>query len=439
MSRLTKLLSAIIGAAMCLSVMGIAAGCDNNTAPEGSVSINFWYDCGLDSQPVYRELVKTYNDTQGIQDGVYVVGTRKTGISISARTQLTGGTPPNVIMISDRVFRAYARDGLFLNLDEFYETAPGAYTKDTIPENMTSRFRISVGTGGAKTVVGAGETLLGVPFGCVPAVLFYNVSYFNGQGIHIISVPEEELDAYNKAHRTNFAPHGYAEYAPGFLTGDAASLSASANLADQQVVKVFNNAIPTNWEEFRNLCKYFTKEYNAASPTARAYGNEWWFANGSSGGGRMICVDEVKWIETDSGGEKLDVLYVNGPTITVQPRFDSLAEYVNIAQSGKVSLVAGELEEDSLPEYLTDGLLSYNTSVSQNFLNKFVRETVFKGEATFEIVFEDAAEIRGFMVYGSKFADRYFTGVYDVEITVTEYRKNLLHRGTSRRQKLRHL
>mgnify|MGYP001850861522 CR=1 FL=1 len=296
MKRLEKFAAILLGTLLTGSMAFGFAGCNDNDVPEGSTSITFWYDCGLETQSVYRELVQTYNDTQGAEDGVYVVGSRKTGISSGARTQLTGGTPPNVTFISDTVFKSYALDGLFLDLTDYYETDAGDYTEDTIPDNMTDRFRMTVGTDGNKTVVGEGETLYGVPFGSDPLVLYYNVDYFEGQGIHIISVPEEELDAYNAEHGTNFAPHGYAEYASGYLTGDASSLSASENLAGEQVVKVFNNAIPTNWEEFRYLCKYFTSAYNGdSSPTARAYGNEWWFAYSWSVGSDCIGWDGEKY------------------------------------------------------------------------------------------------------------------------------------------------
>lgn len=142
--------------------------------------------------------------------------------------------------------------------------------------------------------------------------------------------------------------------------------------------------------------------------------------NGTINGGRMICVDELKWVEMEKDGEKLDVLYANGPTITVQPRFDSEAEYVNIATEGSVSLVSGKLAIGSSVDSLNDGLLSYNLSVSQDFLDQYVNETTSVGEATYEISFEIAREVRGFMVYGSKYVDKYFGGIYNVEITVIE-------------------
>ncbi len=142
--------------------------------------------------------------------------------------------------------------------------------------------------------------------------------------------------------------------------------------------------------------------------------------NGTIDGGRGICVDEVKWVETEKDGEKLDVLYVNGPTITVQPRFDPEAEYVNIAGEGSVSLVSGTLADGSSEACLIDGLLSYNTTISQEFLDAHVRETTITEDATFEVAFPEAREVRGFLVYGSKYTDGYFASVKNVEIVVEE-------------------
>lgn len=142
---------------------------------------------------------------------------------------------------------------------------------------------------------------------------------------------------------------------------------------------------------------------------------------GSIDGGRGICVDELKWVETEGeNGEKLDVLYANGPTVTVQPRFDAEAEYTNIAEEGTVSLVSGTPEDGSSAEFLNDGLLSYNVSVDQAFLDEHVKEAVTTTNATYEIVFDGAREIRGFMVYGSKYTDRYFAAVRDIELVAEE-------------------
>lgn len=336
--------------AMCCLAIGCSAfvGCgENSGAPDGATEITFWYDSGIQTQPVYRELIKKYNDTQGKTDGVYVVGSRKSGISTSGRTEITGGDTPNVTMISDKVFKEYARDSLFLDLSEYYATTPGSYSEASIPSNTTDRFKITVGANGEKTRVGNGEKLLGLPFGSIPSVLFYNKDHFNKQGIHIISVPEEELDAYNKSHGTNFAPHGYAEYKAGYLTGDAANYTTSKNIAGNDVVKVFNNAIPTNWEEFRNLSKYFTQEYNRSSSTKYGYVNENWFSHGWSVGGDCVGYDGEKYNFTLADDQ---ANYLATTDVTVNGRAYTAGQTIRYEDKVNDNNIASYVENGSLYE-----------------------------------------------------------------------------------------
>lgn len=384
MKRVKRILATACCLMMCCSTL---VGCAGEKIPEGATQITFWYDCGLQTQSVYRELIQKYNETQGITDGVYVVGSRKTGISTSARTQITGGDPPNAIMISDTVFKAYARDDLFLDMSDYYAEMPGCYSEESIPSNMTDRFKITVGSNGGKTQVGDGEKLLGIPFGSDPCILYYNKELFKGQGIHIISVPEEELDAYNDSHGTNFAPHGYAEYKVGYLTGDAASYTQSKSIAGNDVVKVFNNAIPANWEEFRNLNKYFTKEYNASSPTKRGYGNEWWFAHGWSVGGDCIGWDGEKYNFTiaDETANYLATksVTVNGHAYT----------------AGQTIRYEDKINDSNVSSYVNDGSL-YELPSQKDALMEFLRLT-----GTMNTVID--GDIKG---YGLGYPDEYYRG-----------------------------
>lgn len=363
MKAMMRFMSLALCLVMCLSALTLVS-CDDDNVPEGAVTINFWYDCGLATQSVYRELIQKYNETQGITDGVYVVGSKKTGIATSARTQITGGNPPSVIMISDTVFKAYARDDLFLDLSSYLTNDAGSYDESNIPSNMLDRFKITVGGSGENTYVGNGENLLGVPFASDPSVLYYNVNYFTQQGIHIISVPEDELDAYNKKHGTNFAAHGYAEYATGYLTGDAASLSASSSLSGKQVVKVFNNAISMNWEELRVLSKYFTKQYNSSSPTDRGFATEWWFAHGWSVGGDCIGYDGDKYNFTlaDDSDNYL-VTAANG--ITINGRTYSAGDTIRYED---------KVNDSNIDKYVSEGSL-YKLPSQKDALIEFLRLT----------------------------------------------------------------
>lgn len=137
--------------------------------------------------------------------------------------------------------------------------------------------------------------------------------------------------------------------------------------------------------------------------------------------GRCIAVDEVKWVTiTDINGEPLEVMYVNGPTSTVQPAIAEGLEYGNIAEEATISVVSGKLADGSSTDSMNDGLLSFNVNFNQEFLNKYVRETLVTEETTFEISFGDYKTLRGFMVYNSKLTDTVFFKLKNIEFVSEE-------------------
>lgn len=137
--------------------------------------------------------------------------------------------------------------------------------------------------------------------------------------------------------------------------------------------------------------------------------------------GRCTAVDEVKWVTiTDINGNELEVMYVNGPTITVQPAIAEGAEYTNIAEEGTVSVLSGALADGSSAASMNDGLLSYNLNVDQEFLDTYVKETQITQETTFEVAFDDYKTIRGFMVYNSKHVDNVFMKIKNIEFVSEE-------------------
>lgn len=137
--------------------------------------------------------------------------------------------------------------------------------------------------------------------------------------------------------------------------------------------------------------------------------------------GRVLAIDEIKWVTIqDKNGNDLDVMYVNGPTVTVQPTIRTDAEYRDISEKGTVSLVNGEIASDSSLDYLNDGLLSYNLNFNQEFLNKYVKETEITTTTTFEMTFAQTENVRGIMIYNSKYQDKIFRSIKDMEFLTEE-------------------
>ena len=118
------------------------------------------------------------------------------------------------------------------------------------------------------------------------------------------------------------------------------------------------------------------------------------------GSARAVAIDRVKMMKNEKGD---DVLYVNGPSWSLQPRPALYADYVNIAPDAKVTATKG-----TNPEALTDGLLSlYKTS--------FVKEFETEKTTTITLDFGDYRDITGLMIYNSKLYEKAFPEVTRVE------------------------
>ena len=125
---------------------------------------------------------------------------------------------------------------------------------------------------------------------------------------------------------------------------------------------------------------------------------------------RNMAIDEVVWVTTeDENGNELDVMYVNGPTVSEQPALEGApgVEYTNIADEAEVS-VSGALADGSSSSFLNDGLLSIYRNASYGFVSEYVKESEITGTTSFEFSFETARTVRAVMVYNSKMFENAF-------------------------------
>ncbi len=241
-------------------------------------------------QDSYKLLVETYNNGQGVTDGVYVQLRSNSGDISGLDSGLRANYQYDVVELDDDQFKTLALQGknYFVTLDQFMtDEAKARLSWDDIPESLTNRYRMNTTPDAEdrKYLAGEGADLLALPNGSTPHVLFYNKSILEKCGINIISVPESELEAYNAANGTKLAAHGYAEY----KEAPFADAKSSRNELNQFVYKVFNDAIAMNWEELRILSRSFQTQYDYKN----GYMSEWWFNYGFSIGGDCIGWDDT--------------------------------------------------------------------------------------------------------------------------------------------------
>lgn len=122
--------------------------------------------------------------------------------------------------------------------------------------------------------------------------------------------------------------------------------------------------------------------------------------------GRGICVDEVKFIENQSGQK---VMIANGPTYSPMPKIGPDAEYSNIAPQAEIK--AFNKEKGSDAGALNDGLLSVTT------FHDLVSECSFKkGKTEITLNFSDYRAIRAIMIFNSKYLDTAFDKIDRIEL-----------------------
>ena len=290
-SRFVKVLALMLVLTMLAGFAGCTGGGEEAPSEAGGRTVIYYAASYVTAQvqDAYKEMVKTYNETQGVIDGIYVQMRDNPGAIAGLESALRNNYQYDVVQLNDDEYKHLVQQNgkFFVTLDDYLtDEAKTAMDWSGIPQSLIDRFRMNTAPSeGGKFLAGTGASLLALPNGSNAQVLFYNKQILNKASINIISVPESELEAYNTANGTSLAPHGYAEYKDAPFT-DAKS---SRNEKGEFIYKVFNECIPMNWDEQRLLARAFRQQYDYE------YGHmsEWWFYMGFSVGGDCIGWDEA--------------------------------------------------------------------------------------------------------------------------------------------------
>ena len=240
-------------------------------------------------QAAYKEMVETYNNGQGITDGVYVQMRETSGAVSGLESALRNNYQYDVLELRDDEFKTLAMQGgnFFVPLDDYMtDDVKASMQWDQISIPLINRFRMNTTPSeGGKFLAGEGASLLALPIGNNPHLLYYNKTILESSGVNIISVPEDKLDEYNAANGASLMPHGYAEY----KDAPYADAKSSRNEAGEYVYKIFNECIAMNWEEQRCLARACQQQYGYEY----GYMSEWWFNYGFGIGADCIGWDEA--------------------------------------------------------------------------------------------------------------------------------------------------
>ncbi len=279
-----RILALLLATVTALGLVG--CGGNGEKADAGDRTVIYYASSYVTAQvrDAYLELVKTYNEGQGKEDGVYVQMTENSGANTGLDSALRSDYMYDVLQLNDDEYKALAMQAgdYFVTLDDYLtDDVKTAMAWDDIPESLVNRFRMNTKADENNLFqAGAGTSLLALPNGSDPQILFYNKAILEDCGINVISVPEADLDTYNSENGATLKAHGYAEY----KEAPFADAKSSKNESGAFVYKVFNECIAMNWEELRCVARAMQKQYGYD------YGfmSEWWFSMGWSVGGDCI-------------------------------------------------------------------------------------------------------------------------------------------------------
>lgn len=139
-----------------------------------------------------------------------------------------------------------------------------------------------------------------------------------------------------------------------------------------------------------------------------------------AGSARNHAIDELKWVTIkDKDGKDLDVMYINGPTCTVQPAVEAYSDYKNIADEATVT------GTDDV-SYLTDDLLSMLKYGNPTFM-EYIKETTIQETTTFTFDFDSERAVRAILVYNSKMENAAFANISKIEFVCEKNGKDVTH------------
>ena len=339
---LSVLLSLVLGASL-------LCACGGNTG-SGTGTVKFWVYGDESELEIYTLMTEEFNKTYGKENDITVdISTKPPGNYESLiQTVSTSKSGPDVFLVIEDNFKKWINMGFLADMTSYLDAVTDIDISDVYATTV-DRLRYNID----KNTSNADDPLYGLPLDTKPSAIYYNETMFEKAGIIVISVDEENMDAWNKGEiadnrgkkKSDFPKlsnvtvpkKGYYRSRNPYTTDTGFIMPASDE------VLVFNNRIAMNWDEVEDLAMIFTpaEQYNPEAGTKfgtdYGYFTEWWFNYGWSVGGDCLTdlSGEGDWnfslldaspnyYVTQDGfkGEYSGKTYVKGETLSHLDKYD---------------------------------------------------------------------------------------------------------------------
>ncbi|HBF86867.1 MAG TPA: hypothetical protein DDW54_04215, partial [Clostridiales bacterium] len=303
-----------------------------------STSVKFWIYGSSDQLDMYTRLAEEFNRTYGAEHNINVITSQKPNGSYTQTVQVTAGSDngPDVFVIYDNDMKSWIIGQYMCDISSDVEALTDIDLGD-IMEKTYGRLLYDIETNTSNP----GDALYGLPLDSQPTALYYNETMFKNAGIIVISVDEEDMDAWNageiadkngqwkrdfpKLNGVKVPKKGFfRNISPYYYNGN--KTKAWEKPLESEVL-VFNNRIAMNWDEVEDISMIFTGKYNPkageegkSNPVTKygtefGYFTEWWFNYGWSVGGD--CLNDL----TGSGDWNFSLLDPNPNYVVMKGTF----------------------------------------------------------------------------------------------------------------------
>ena len=291
-----KILCVIIAAVLfSVPLFGCGGGSNSN--------VKFWVYGDESELEIYTIMTEEFNETYGKENGIKVdISTKPPGNYESLiQTVSTSKSGPDVFLCIEDNFKKWVNMGFLTDMTQYLDAVNDIDVSDVYATTV-DRLRYDR----ENNTSNSDDPLYGLPLDTKPSALYYNESMFEKAGIIVISVDEENLDAWNAGEVADNRGKTRADYEAEHpeLKGVTIpnkgyyrsiypyTVDVGWTYPDENEVLVFNNCIAMNWDEIEDLAMLFTPSYNTSAAaefgTDFGYFTEWWFNYGWSVGGDCL-------------------------------------------------------------------------------------------------------------------------------------------------------
>lgn len=308
----------VTGLLACMLAGSCLAGCGGGHG--GKTEVVLWGWSGEEEAEVFNAIVDNYNKTNTDNIWLNYQPQEASGYDTKIDRALAGTKGPDVFYVSDRFFKRWVTFGYLENLQSRIEASD--IDLDGMWHSGVHRFRYNP----KLNTNNANDDLYCLPKDISPTVLYYNKTVMDQQGIIVISVDEDKIDAFNAGEPDNVGKtktdygittdvqkkgfyrerpyNGFSWNAPAYTNGKVAE------------TMIFNNRIAMSWDEIEDLGMILTKEANESlnDPSGKmqwGYFTEWWFNYGWGVGGdcAVDTTGEGDWVFSLGDTKQKCVLY----------------------------------------------------------------------------------------------------------------------------------